>query len=146
MHTVNLPDGSEDEEVSDEDTEWRDNRGLDPLYLSESDEDSDEDLETELEDLSDHPSTSRQETGGKRQTSKETYKWETGQREYNEDNYAFLGDISLTDEIKGLNTPSQIFDYISQLKCLLSLQMNSIVMLMKREKRPIFQNWKCENL
>lgn len=110
---VIIPHGSEDDELSDEDVEWRpgpENSRRDPLYIPSSDDDSDQDNSEDSNTEMEVQLLASDEKSG-RKKSKKTCTWVRGQRQYNEDNYAFLGDISLPDEIKSLNTPIQLYEY-----------------------------------
>lgn len=109
FHVIDIPSESDDENLSDEEYYYRDNRGKDPLYIPDSDESSDSsaragsDKEDQIQ-----PSTNKVPIGT---LKKKNYKWVAGHRQYNEDNYVFLGDTSLPDEIKCLKTPAELFNY-----------------------------------
>jgi hypothetical protein len=96
-----IPDGSEDENLSEDDEYRQPNRQefIDPLR-------DDEDYEDEYEDVG--SSTNRVTTN-----KKSKYRWVPGNLEYREENYSFLGETQLPSELKSkLQSPIECFEYL----------------------------------
>ncbi|CAK1587973.1 unnamed protein product [Parnassius mnemosyne] len=107
-----IPESSDDEIASDDD---RGNVGeFEEIYLDDDalDNDCDEYIpyETEEEDISSKPSTSKQRTGNKRKKVKCV--WSDESMAYDESHIAFLGCQDLPNEIMKLEAPMDFFKFL----------------------------------
>ncbi|CAG4951044.1 unnamed protein product [Parnassius apollo] len=125
---VVIPESSEDENVSDDETYST----QDPLHINEEKEKSSSDGEDEegkeeldqlfpecteehmetLENFTDNqPSTSQAASSSKKE-KKDKLVWSDDNLQYDESNIAFLGSENLPDEIMQLNTPMEFFKFL----------------------------------